>query len=424
MNLRAPAAALAVLVLAACSATPTTTPTAQPTTSPVPTMSSGTTWAPTPTLAPTPTVEPTAPPTAEPTAAPTVGPTSTPATSWTGPELVIPGAFDDTAILVDASGAAHVAAAGSVVDNKGIWYLTNASGTWTSERVSTAPPVEGFEGLEYDGEPSIAMDSDGSTWIAFTRWACDECAPNPSDGIFLVTNAGDTWSEPVQMAGNQTSQPSLVARDGATYLAYAEGMVPGLRSFPVWYRTDSSLVRVARNGSNPQLWLDSNGSPRILFAAAGIRRAIEDTGTFYLESLPGSNGGMSPRYAFDPVTSSPAAAWSAWSSDQQHINVMYSGSQFGIWPDPTIAIPDGDVIGLGIYNGVVHLIAVKADPEDWGGLLYATNAGGDFAVSTLHGSGGMNSALAVDSTGRPHIVFTVEDPAGKRGIWYGMGPTV
>lgn len=373
-------------------------------------------------VAPTPGCEPTASPTAEPTATPTATPT--PVARWTGPDLVVPGAFSDAALALDAAGHAHIAAAGSGTDNQGIWYVTNASGAWAKERVSIPPPVEGSEGYEYDGEPSIALDSDGSIWIAFTRWACSQCAPNPSDGIFLVTNAGGTWSEPIQMAGNQTSQPSLVARDGATYLAYAEGMVPGLRSFPVWYRTDSSLVRVARNGSNPQLWLDSNGSPRILFAAAGIRRAIEDTGTFYLESLPGSNGGMSPRYAFDPVTSSPAAAWSAYSSDQQHINVMYSGSQFGIWPDPTIAIPDGDVIGLGIYNGVVHLIAVKADPEDWGGLLYATNAGGDFAITVLDQFGGFDSALALDSAGRPHVVFAVEEPRAGRGIWYGIGPSV
>ena len=123
MNLRAPAAALVVLVLAACSVAPTTPPTAQ-------LWGRG--------------------------LAPTSGPTPTPATSWTGPNLIAQGVFRETDIAIDASGFVHIAAAGAGADNRGIWYITDASGNWTKERISTPPAVAGYEGLEYDGEPSIA----------------------------------------------------------------------------------------------------------------------------------------------------------------------------------------------------------------------------------------------------------------------------
>ncbi len=417
---------LALLVVACVQVSTSPTPTAEPPTS-APTIAPQTLPPPTaptagPTEQPTPTPEPTA------TVAPTHAPTPTQSTIWTVPELALTGSFDDLAVVLDADGYAHVAAAGSGRDSKGIWYLTNATGAWTSERVSTPPVVADYEGEEYDGEPSISVDGDGSAWIAFTRWACGGCAPNPSDGIFYVSNVFVGWSEPVQLAGEETNSPSLIVQNGVIQLAYAEGMVPGRRSYPVWHGTDAGgswqLGRVARNGGSPSLYMGSDGRPSILFEDRGVNLAgLNADGRFDVETLPGSRDGFMAMAGVNPLNVAVVAAWDAFSADSEHLNVIYAQGQDGVWSDPSTAIVDGDLAGVGFAGtGVVHIIAASAAIDAGDELLYASNATGEFVTAVLAQSGGRASAIAVDALGRPYVVYAAQDPRSERGIWLLVGP--
>lgn len=433
MNLRAPAVTLVVL-LAACTASPTVTPTATapPTATPAPTLSPDTPPTATPTLAPTSTIAPTVPPTAHPT--PSASPAPTPVATWTGPDLIASGSFRETDITVDPAGVARVAAAGSGAGNRGIWYLTNSSGTWTSEQVSIPPVEPGLDGMQYDGEPSIALDGDGSVWIAFTRWACDDCAPNPSSGIFYVTNAGGTWSDPTQLSGDECSEPSLAVRDGVIHLAYSEGMTPMLSNYPVWYGTDAggdwALTRLARNGMTPRVVLDGAGLANVLYASTGGQtrtlRFVSQTpeGTFgEAETIPGAIDPYDLELTVDPITGTLWAGWSASSEDGAHIDAIVASRDGAGWSAPLIAMTDGDLTGLGVLGGTVQMVALQTS-EDWGALLYSINTSGAFETSTIDQAGGDSSSLTLDSTGRPHIVFALSDPKAQRGLWYAIGPNV
>src|SRR5918995_3467761 len=163
-------------------------------------------------------------PSDSPLPSPDASPVASPQVYWTEPELAAEGRYSQPDVLVDDEGFVHAAVAGAGNNNRGIWYLTNSTGGWTIEQASIAPGTGDSEEGGYDGEPSIALDEQGNVWIAFTRWTCWECAPNPSVGIFLTTNEqGDAWALPVQVTGDQTNSPSLLVRDGERHFAFAEG---------------------------------------------------------------------------------------------------------------------------------------------------------------------------------------------------------
>lgn len=424
MNMRALTAALITLALAACTSTPTTTPTQAPTASPGASATAVVTppASATPTLPPTPTIEPTATPTVTPTPAPTVEPT--PVANWMEPELIAQGTFQETDIVVDSQGFVHGAAAGYGPDNRGIWYFTNASGSWASQRVSTPPREE--QGDEYDGEPSIALDTDGSVWIAFARWSCWDCAPNPPESVFVATNASGAWSEAEQLADCMCGGPSLNVRDGIAYLAYHEygGWYFGTRNWPVWYATNASgawlTTQVTKKGATPQLALDADGSVQILYYAPNDIRLVTQLldGSFgQVEILPGSSDGYDLDLAVDAGTGAMWAGWSQSSADHNHINVMVASRGPGGWSQPEMAIADGDLTGLGAGQGLLHASAVVSDLDHWGGLLYATNLSGSFATEKLAEAGGDTSSVALDASGRADLVYSIDEPKSDRGLW-------
>lgn len=122
--------------------------------------------------------------------------------------------YDFARLAVDSEGHAHVAA----VNVRGIFYLTNATGPWTTELVST--PIDGG----YDGGPSIIVNEEGSATIAFARYSalrCTlRCGPVGSQGIFMVTNETGRWSDAVAIVEGGGQEPSLQAVGGRLQLAY------------------------------------------------------------------------------------------------------------------------------------------------------------------------------------------------------------
>ena len=444
---------LLLVPLVGCTAIPENSPSAAPgesngaqstaASSALPTATEGTTAAPTnsaevpatkppqttaPTVEPTsePTTEPTVEPTAEPTETPTTEPTSTPSSEWTAAELVAGGKFAEPVVAIDSAGYVHVAAAGNGSDNRGIWYFTNASGAWATKRVTIAPPSSGsYLGEEYDGEPSIALDTDGSVWIAFTRWTCGACAPNPSDGVFYVTNSSGDWSDPTQVAGAQFNSPSLVARDGAFYIALAQGMVPGRSSYPIWYGnlTALAIAQIAHNGNSPTLYVDPAGRADVLFADNDVRFATQTgDGSFDIQFIAGSKGGFSPLLSVNDEASRVFAAWDGYSADAEHLNVYVAELLPGGWSDPVLAMSDTDLTGLAVgADGIVHIVGANGAVDSGNELLYASNAGGEYATTTLSVSGGYDSALAVNGQAA-NVVYAV-DSGGKQGVWFLVGPT-
>jgi hypothetical protein len=107
-------------------------------------------------------------------------------------------------MVVDSSGYVHIAVEGG--ETNGIFYLTNApSGTWTTQRLTTA----------HDYAPSIAMDSSGRIVIAWDRTN----GGSRSYGIWTATNTGSGWVIN-RRYGKTAWLPSVALYNGDVALAF------------------------------------------------------------------------------------------------------------------------------------------------------------------------------------------------------------
>ena len=177
---------------------------------------------------------------------------------------------------------------------------------------------------------------------------------------------------------------------------------------------------VAQRGILPHLLLDAAARVGILFAASDIRYARQTaSGDFAIEHLP-STGDAAAAWVYsslgiDTISGNPWAAWVG----QNGVYVATRGA--GGWSDPITAIPDGDLIGLGVRDGVVQLIGVGS------GLIYASNASGTFAQQVLDTSTNFywgNATFALLPSGRPIVVIARDTPGNDSGMWLLKGPAV
>ncbi len=448
MNTRALTATLLMLALAACTSTPSPSGTlaVTPTGTPPPTAPSTATvqpsLPPTPTLIPTleptgtPTAPPTATPTIAPTATPTVAPSPTPSASptappaWPAADRIARGSFTEPTIAVDGAGSVHIAAAGTGTDNRGIWYLTNATGRWVKQLVVTPWYSEDSEEIGRVDGPAIAIDpSDGSVWIAFIYWECPDCIPNSSQGVYYVTNAGGRWTAPVLLTDDSLSTHlSVAVRGGKVYLAWHSagdyvsrgGIGFGTNASGLW-----TEQQIAAAGVGPHLVIDPQGRVAILFGAKGdVRYARQkQSGDFAVERLP-TAAGISAKWAYsilaiDGVTGDKWAAWNVPTDDQGNYDVYVAARGPDGWSNPLLATSGGTLVGLGVHDGVVQMAAGKS------GLTYASNASSAFVEQVIDGSSAYwgIAALALGPTGRPYVVFCHDvDSGGQFGVWFLEGP--
>jgi hypothetical protein len=422
--------ALTVLLLVGCGS-------AQPTEAPSPTLpidslppaASPTDGAPSP--AP-PTVPPaTAGP--SPTAAarptPDFGPTPGP-DGWVGPYFVSDRPYYDVALVVDSAGFAH-AAAGL---NDAIFYLTNTSGSWTRERISS-PPGSGSN-QRTDVEPAIAIDGDGSLAISFHRLGPEETFGRFPTGIFLATRGTGGWSA-AAAPGNMdeiflANSTSIQLRDGVAHLVYVEGIpfdvVDEDSVFPLHYRTNAggswSDVTVSPVGGKSVLRLDAAGRPHVLFSefaallpGDGLRYARSTGGAaFELEIVPGTT-------SYDYLlglgldgSGRPQAVW----SPEEGPGVLHAVRDGSAWAAAQQAMSAAGTDGGAVVDGggAVHIVVAAGNDGVW----YATNRGGSFAARQLSTARGLWADVAVDAAGRPHVVFVIRQ-SGARQLWYGVGPS-
>jgi hypothetical protein len=129
--------------------------------------------------------------------------------AWpTSPTRLWSGDFGHPDAAVDAAGKLHVAFQ-DYGSSPGIYYATNASGTWVKIRLSRSGA---------DFLPSIALDQAGKVYVAFDRGSQ---AANP--GLYVVSNRSGSWAT-YQVTAVDTGDPSLVVGpDGKLDLAYADG---------------------------------------------------------------------------------------------------------------------------------------------------------------------------------------------------------
>ncbi|HUG48772.1 MAG TPA: hypothetical protein VMP67_10220 [Candidatus Limnocylindria bacterium] len=410
-----------LLLLTACgpSAQVSPSPTAQP--SPTQASESPTAGAPTAGPSPTDTEQPASPTPANPTAlaSPSAAPTAAP-DAWQGPALISERGYHEPSLVIDASGVAHVAAR----LNDGIFYLTNASGSWTRERVSR-PPRDSA-----DEQPSIAIDADGTLAVAFTRMYDSELGRFPQE-VLVADNRGGTWSSPRQIAAEGANSPSIKLRDGTLHICWVQGgptdVIDDDAEYPVLYATESGgaldIDEVASNGALPRLELAADGSARILIGSPfwspiGVIFAVGDgAGSFALERLPATTGDeRNVKLALDD-SGAAHAIWSSWPENVSQPTIEYATHNGGSWSSPEPVLENALETALaGDSAGGVR--AALGGPD---GVWYVIRRGGTLASERLSSEEPLALDLVVDDSGRAHLVFISRTGAGT-AFWYGVGP--
>jgi len=294
-----------------------------------------------------------------------------------------------------------------------------------------------------DNQPSIALNADGSVWIAFTRWAPEDpddcagvtdCVPSP-EGVYYVTNKAGQWSEPQPLAPPESNAPSLEVRNGKIHLAYAAGNLCGelCGGSTAHYETDATGswtdVELGETMSRAELELGSDGSAHVAYWTLQC-----DDVTFKcrpvikFSRVAAANGVATNETAWE---GEETAAWifetslALDSADTPHLVAVVTSE------DADVAIyltrtggnwiegepPSADVLAAALdSNGSLHLLACCAS--------YVTNLSGGYEEVELLSEGGLYGAagdIAVDQQGRPHTMFVTSGRDGTL-LWYAMGP--
>lgn len=184
------------------------------------------------------------------------GPVAAVAPGWTHPHQVFAERFGPAhSMVLDAAGKVHIAVEGPLTG--GIWYVTNASGSWTTTQVTT----------QVDAEPSISLDG-GFVYIAFVRRD-----PNTfkSKALWTTTNETGSWVATRWHRGKYHN-PSLQVSGGMYSMAFwAKGAGGGL-----FYLTGSPFSWSMHTIDGTCC---ASGGPSLRLTAGGLARVAYPDGS-------------------------------------------------------------------------------------------------------------------------------------------------
>lgn len=333
---------------------------------------------------------------------------------------------------MDASGIVH--AAGSL--DRSIWYVTNRRDSWTRERLTT-PPGSGNRAPQ-DIEPAIARDGE-RLWVAFTRLGEQSTFGALPERVFYLDGRANNWSDPQAYGPPLGNAPSIQVADGQVHLVYVDGVafdvVEDNARFPVRYATNRSGEwtdgRVSVNGTEPTLKLNSAGLAQVAFGdfidllpGDGLRYAAAGSPTddFSVETVPGT---ASLDFPHSMALDGSDRAHLVWGKEDD-VGIHYAVRSNGAWSTPEALIGEGSATSVAIAadsNSAVHVVATTVSHGVW----YFTNRHGSFESRQLLPPGTASwfwggSDIAVDPSGRAHMLFLVGRNAGNTELWYAASP--
>ncbi len=408
--------------------------TAEPTEEPTEEPTAGTTPEPEPTDEPSgePTAQPSGDATSEPTSGPSAEPTAvvTPAPgAWTGPERAALLPYSDVDMVVTPDGVVHAAAA----FQDRVWHLTNAGGGWEAAAISDPP------GAQSDASPSITIDSQGNLSVAFERRSEPDTFGQLPMGIYLTTGGPDSWSEPEQLDPAVIREPSLAVKPTNDRLNLVAGesvpvdLVEDGQSFPIHFLAglpeDPSAERIANIGTDPALAIGPDGFARILLGdnigtlderALRFMTATSGPGDFEVANINGTSNYDS---AYDLVIDSNNLAHAVWTAEDS--GLYYSQGSGDSWTLPLLLEEDlvSDEAGIGIdAAGSIHIVTASFSSGAW----YFTDRSGSFTAQQLHDDTTIHADVAIDGSGRAHVLFVTADPDDflPQELWYAASPGI
>lgn len=308
-------------------------------------------------------------------------------------------------MVTGAGGSVHIT---SDRGSDGIWYITNAGGSWTECQVSGGD----------DRRPSIAVE--GSTvHIAFARMSDGERGIYTASSDQLGPAAGCAWRITRRYAG-AASHPSLQVRDGALSVAF---------------RTDDQKLRFLKGPADTEAWapgevidgscctspvvlvLTHTGAPRVVYGdgastAQGLKFAVRTSSGWQASRAHGGRVtqvamalDQTPGLFGQPPSDAPRIAYVV-KRQGTYLATKGNAGTSGSWGRRFLGKAFG-AVDVTHSSNITYIVFTRS-----GGLRYARASGGIWVSGSLSGSG---------LDGQPqlaagHLTFTRK--GSPSGIWH------
>ena len=297
-------------------------------------------------------------------------------------------------MAVDATGFVHIATEGAGSD-RGIWYLTNASGHWQTAHITSGD----------DHWPSLAVDDIG-VHIAFARRDAG------SAGTWTVTNGSGDWVAAERHAGSDGA-PSLDVHAGIEHVAVQSASHALLHLFGAWDDGSWAAAETVDGScctSRPSLRLTASGAARIAFA----------------DGLPGHSAGLKlasrgSGWSSQTVDSHRSSAPSLVLDESDHPDIVYvrggAGTWYankgtGPWNLRQISTTASGAPDISAHSGSVALIYGSG-----GKLSYATMSGA-IVVTGPFSTSGHDSRPEIDRANGKLVVIYDRTGTSADGILF------
>ncbi|MDD3719605.1 MAG: sialidase family protein, partial [Actinomycetota bacterium] len=331
-------------------------------------------------------------------------------------------------IAVDSAGTAHVV--WFEWDVGEIWYNAGTPGDWPD------PELLSTHSDYWQEDPRLALDPDDNVHVVWEGY--DDAEDEYS--IWYSTNAGGTWSDPVaistQSTYSQYNARIAVGPDGKVNVVW-EGYDAAGSEYWIWYASNaggtwSDPVNISPDDNYPyypEIAVDSTGAAHTVWHGhnyeigidCDILYATNTGGTWsYPEFVSGiheHSGSYWPSIAIDP-SDNPHVVWEGYDDeDGYYYWIWYATRAGGAWSDPyRLSTQSG-------YDQYDPKIAVGPDGSAHV-VWYGYDAGGDYyQVYYAGNSGGAWSAPVRLSTNLQYDQYDPQIRVGPEGkahvVWYG-----
>ena len=187
---------------------------------------------------------------------------------------------DDSQLAIDGQGNIHLVYEQCTDPesydcvNAGIYYQTNASGSWVTTRLSTD---------QEDKPQDVLVDPNGRVHIVFVREYNSQAQPNLPLGVFYLTNVSGTWRTSKAAAPGRMANIER-ARDGTIHIVFARvdgnlGIFLATRRNGIWTRSEVVL----EYAMYPTTGIESDGQLHLAY----MRMAI-DPGIYHSKLVNGT----------------------------------------------------------------------------------------------------------------------------------------
>ena len=341
---------------------------------------------------------------------------------------------------VDSNGHVHVVGADENRHSP-LYHLTNASGKWLQTEILQAPRRGAVIPI------GIAVDSDDSIWILFSRWSrWNECGfggctgPRRLVGTYVVNNATGAWSVPLALPDAVNGRDHrFVVRNGRVHLAYSKDLKGTTR---IWYATNAgggwSTTQVGR-GWGPFLQLGARGDPWIAYTSAPyaggvtVAHSVNGGKSFAVTAAPGTQSAVDTAVVdgFDlDGAGRPVAIFDRYETDQGYWTYWVRlGSSGWTVPRRLVNRPT-TAFDIGPHNRM-HFLFDVWDTSHRDGLYYGSSTRGlattrriDRSDRFAYDAPSPPETLTLDDVGRAHVVFTIPYNDLRLGTWYLVGPAL